>query len=259
MVMIQKKFQDEDSGLQEHVVNIYRCAKVVKGGRRFSFSALVVVGDGDGKVGIGYGKANEVPPAVEKAKKIAARNMEPVSLEGTTIPHRVAGRFRASKVVLVPAGGGTGVIAGAAVRAVLEAAGVHDVLTKAYGSTSPKNLVKATMDGLRRLRSHETVRALRNVDVPMDEKRIARIKHGQEKKALLAAAEAAKDTRAPSTPGSPAQPQTEQPKPEQPEVAGPVADVVAPAPLPEAAPEAASSSQAPPAEEAADDARGRAD
>jgi small subunit ribosomal protein S5 len=192
MARFQSRFQEEENGLQEHVVNIYRCAKVVKGGRRFSFSALVVVGDAQGRVGVGYGKANEVPPAVEKAKKIAAANMEPIALEGTTIPHRVVGHFGASKVVLVPAGAGTGVIAGASVRAVLEAAGVHDVLTKAYGSTSPKNLVQATMAGLRQLRTHEAVQDLRGVKLAMDEKRLARIKQAE---ARRAAAEAAEEAR----------------------------------------------------------------
>lgn len=165
----------EDDGFVENVVNIYRCAKVVKGGRRFSFSALVTVGDGAGKVGIGYGKANEVPPAVEKGRKIARAVMKPVNLDGTTIPHRVVGTFRSSKVVLVPAGRGTGVIAGASVRAVLECAGVHDVLTKAYGSTSPKNLVKATLNGLNQLRTPDTIRALRGVEIPISDRRRQRI------------------------------------------------------------------------------------
>ncbi|UCG34130.1 MAG: 30S ribosomal protein S5 [Phycisphaerales bacterium] len=192
MARFQSRFQEEENGLQEHVVNIYRCSKVVKGGRRFSFSALVVVGDTQGRVGVGYGKANEVPPAVEKAKKIAASNMEPIALEGTTIPHRVVGHFGASKVVLVPASAGTGVIAGASVRAVLEAAGVHDVLTKAYGSTSPKNLVQATMAGLRQLRTYEAVQDLRGVKLAMDEKRLARIKQAEARRAAIEAAEAAK-------------------------------------------------------------------
>ena len=162
---------DEDSQFIENVVDIYRCAKVVKGGRRFSFSALVTVGDGSGQIGIGYGKANEVPPAVEKARKIARNAMKSVVLDGTTIPHQVLGRYGASKVVLVPAGRGTGVIAGASVRAVLECAGVSDVLTKAYGSTSPKNLVKATLDGLNQLRSLSMIQKLRGVEVPISERR----------------------------------------------------------------------------------------
>jgi small subunit ribosomal protein S5 len=138
---------------------------VVKGGRRFSFAALVVVGDRQGHVGVGYGKANEVPPAVEKAVKAARKNLITVPLRGTTIPHRVMGRFGASKVILLPAGEGTGVIASASVRPVLELAGVKDVLTKSFGSTSPKNLVKATFEGLGMLRSAESVQGLRGVSV----------------------------------------------------------------------------------------------
>lgn len=156
----------EDSPYDDVLVKLYRCACVVKGGRRFSFGALVVVGDRRGRVGYGYGKANEVPPAVEKGVKQARRNLKPVSLRGNTIPHRVIGRFGASRVVLIPAAEGTGVIAGSAPRAVLELAGIKDVLTKVYGSTSPKNLVKATINGLLQLRSRELVERLRGVRVP---------------------------------------------------------------------------------------------
>lgn len=155
----------EDQGLGDVVVGIYRCAKVVKGGRRFSFAALVVMGDRRGRVGVGYGKSVEVPSAVEKGKKIASRNLFPVRLLGGTIPHRVLGKFGASRVMLVPAGPGTGVIAGASVRAVLELAGVKDVLTKSYGSTTPKNLVRATLDGLSQLVSREEVERLRGVSL----------------------------------------------------------------------------------------------
>lgn len=151
----------EEQPFEEEVVKVYRCATVVKGGRRFSFGALVVVGDRRGQVGVGYGKANEVPPAVEKAIKGARRAIVRIPLAGSTIPHRVIGQYGASKVVLVPASSGTGVIAGASARAVLELAGVRDVLTKSYGSTSPKNLVKATMEALRQLRDRERVEALR--------------------------------------------------------------------------------------------------
>ncbi|HOB75760.1 MAG TPA: 30S ribosomal protein S5 [Phycisphaerae bacterium] len=147
------------------VVRVYRCATVVKGGRRFSFGALVVVGDRHGKVGIGYGKANEVPSAVEKATKAARRAMISVKLNGTTIPHQVMGKYGASKVALIPAGEGTGVIAGASVRAVMELAGVKDVLTKCYGSTSPKNLVKAAFLALASLRSKDDVAKLRDVSI----------------------------------------------------------------------------------------------
>jgi small subunit ribosomal protein S5 len=151
--------------LIDKVVKIRRCAAVVKGGRRFSFTALVVVGDGRGKVGWGYGKANEVPPAVEKAVKDGTRNMVPIHLEGTTIPHTVKGQFGAASVVLVPASPGTGVIAGAAVRAVCEACGIHDILTKSFGSNNPTNLVKASIEALITLRSQSEVERLRGVSL----------------------------------------------------------------------------------------------
>jgi small subunit ribosomal protein S5 len=153
----------EEQTLEEVVVKIYRCATVVKGGRRFSFGSLVVVGDRNGHVGVGYGKSNEVPSSVEKGKKIATGAMRAVKLAGGTLPHRVIGRFGASKVVMVPASPGTGVIAGSSVRAVLELAGIKDVLTKSYGSNSPKNLVRATFNGLQQLVSREEVEQLRGV------------------------------------------------------------------------------------------------
>ena len=152
-----------DGGVDEIVVEINRCAKVVKGGRRFSFWALVVVGDRRGRVGAAYAKSPEVPPSVEKAKRAAARNMTSIKLVGGTIPHRVLGRFGASQVLLVPAGPGTGVIAGTSVRAVLELAGVRDILTKSYGSNSPKNLIRATLEGLKQLVSREEIERLRGV------------------------------------------------------------------------------------------------
>ena len=151
--------------LIDKVIKIRRCAAVVKGGRRFSFAALVVVGDGQGKVGRGYGKANEVPPAVEKALKDGGRNMMPVSMQGTTIPHVVQGHFGAAKVVMVPASPGTGVIAGTAVRSVCEACGIRDILTKSFGSTNPINLVKATIEALKTLRSQSEVERLRGVSL----------------------------------------------------------------------------------------------
>jgi small subunit ribosomal protein S5 len=151
--------------LIDKVVKIRRCAAVVKGGRRFSFTALVVVGDGNGKVGWGYGKANEVPPSVEKAVKDGTRNMVEVHLDGTTIPHEIKGRYGAAKVVLVPAGPGTGVIAGAAVRAVCEACGIQDILTKSFGTSNPINLVKATVDALQSLRTQSDVERLRGVSL----------------------------------------------------------------------------------------------
>ena len=153
----------EEQAIDEIVVKIYRCATVVRGGRRFSFASLVVVGDRQGQVGIGYGKAKEVPSSVEKAKKIALKAMVPIKLAGRTLPHRVIGKYGASRVVLVPASPGTGVIAGASVRAVLELAGLQDVLTKSYGSNSPKNLVRATFNGLLGLVNREDIERLRGV------------------------------------------------------------------------------------------------
>ena len=153
--------QQRDSG--ESVIQIRRCACVVKGGRRFSFAALVVTGDRSGRVGYGYGKAVEVPLAVEKATKSANRSMKPYSIVDGTIPHQVVGEFRASRVLLLPAKPGTGVIAGECVRLVLEAAGVTDILTKSFGSTNPLNLVKATFDALSQLQTREQVERLRGV------------------------------------------------------------------------------------------------
>jgi small subunit ribosomal protein S5 len=161
----KEAFAENEGGLEDTVVQIYRCSKVVKGGRRFSFGALVVVGDREGQVGIGYGKANEVPQAVAKAVAEARKSLKPVSLDGTTIPHRVEGRCGASRVLLIPASEGTGVIAGKKLRPLLELAGVHNVLSKAYGSTSPKNLIKAGLDALMKLRSAELVSRLRGVSL----------------------------------------------------------------------------------------------
>lgn len=156
---------EEESGLRDSVIQVYRCAKVVKGGRRFSFAALVAVGDGNGQVGLGYGKANEVPNAVEKGKADAIKNMIRVPMRGKTIPHQVIGRSGASQVILVPASEGTGVIAGKKLRPLFELAGIGDLLTKAYGSTSPKNLLKAGMAALKKLRTPEAIETLRGVKV----------------------------------------------------------------------------------------------
>lgn len=154
-----------DTQHPEKVVQIRRCACVVKGGRRFSFTSMVVVGDGNGRVGWGYGKAVEVPAAVEKATKAANRSLVRVPIVETTIPHQVVGRFRSSKVLLLPARPGTGIIAGDAVRAVVESAGYTDILTKSMGSNNPINLVKATFDALAQLRTRDMVARLRGVEL----------------------------------------------------------------------------------------------
>ncbi len=156
--------------LTDRVVHINRVAKVVKGGRRFSFSALVVVGDGKGHVGSGLGKANEVPEAIRKGIEHAKRNLIHIPLMNNTIPYEVIGRFGAAKVLLKPASEGTGVIAGAAIRAIAESAGIQNILTKALGSTNPHNLVKATFQGIGQLKNPEEVSERKREKAPENQK-----------------------------------------------------------------------------------------
>lgn len=157
--------EQKDGELQEKLVQVNRVAKVVKGGRIFGFTALTVVGDGNGRVGFGRGKAREVPAAIQKAMESARRNMIRVELNGDTLQYPVKARHGASKVYMQPASSGTGVIAGGAMRAVLEIAGVHNVLAKCYGSTNPVNVVRATVNGLKQMRSPEDVAAKRGLTV----------------------------------------------------------------------------------------------
>ena len=190
-----RRVVEENSQYEDNTIGVFRSAATVKGGRRFSFGSLVVVGDRRGKVGLGYAKANEVPPAIEKAKKDARKSLRTVTLQGGTIPHEVTGRAGASVVRLIPASPGTGVVAGSTVRAVLELAGVTDCMTKSYGSNNKKNLAKAVVAALESLRSKADVEALRGLEVgrtAVEEK----IERGGEKIAVGAAAEAGEDADA---------------------------------------------------------------
>lgn len=163
--MARRNFEEETKEFEERVVAINRVTKVVKGGRRFRFSALVVVGNKKGVIGFGTGKAAEVPDAIKKAIEHAKSNLITVPIVGTTIPHTVTGEFGAGKVFLKPASEGTGVIAGGAVRSIFELAGVNDILSKSLGSSTPINMVRATFEGLKQLRTAEQVAALRGIDV----------------------------------------------------------------------------------------------
>jgi len=174
---LRETMGDRESGrqLEERVIDIWRCACVVKGGRRFSFAAMAVVGDGNGMAGVGYGKAREVPAAIEKAVKDARKHMERFCIVNDTIPHETRGHFGSADVLLIPAMPGTGVIAGEAVRAVAESVGVKNLLSKSFGRNNAKNLVRATFNALRKLKSYEQIRELRGVDVEYRQTKAERV------------------------------------------------------------------------------------
>lgn len=172
--------------LTERVVSMARVAKVVKGGRRFSFNALTVVGDGQSYVGLGFGKAKEVPEAIRKSIEDAKKNVMKVRKKGNTIPHEVIGRFKSARVMLKPGAPGTGIIAGDSVRAVVELAGVHDILTKALGSSNPLNIVKATLDGLRQLGGVDEAKLRRGIPLPVLFGNYAKQRRDEKRKAVAA-------------------------------------------------------------------------
>ena len=189
--------RERDSEFAETVVHINRVAKVVKGGKNFSFSAVVVAGDGAGRVGYGTGKAREVPPAIQKASEQARKEMVKIPLVGGTVPHKIWGRWGATKVLLRPASPGTGVIAGGGVRAVMESAGIQDILTKSVGSRNPFNVVRATFDALHNLMTDEQVRRLRGVDFVgsgQESEPVEPAAEGEEKVDETVAVEAAAET-----------------------------------------------------------------
>lgn len=170
--------------LTERVVSMSRVAKVVKGGRRFSFNALTVVGDGQSYVGLGFGKAKEVPEAIRKSIEDAKKNVIRIRRKGNSIPHEVIGRFKAARVLLKPGSPGTGIIAGAAVRSIVELAGIQDILTKCLGSANPLNIVKATLDGLRQLGSIEEMKARRGIPLPVLFGNYAKMRRDEKRQAL---------------------------------------------------------------------------
>ncbi|MBL8035512.1 MAG: 30S ribosomal protein S5 [Leptospiraceae bacterium] len=185
--------------LTERVVSMARVAKVVKGGRRFSFNALTVVGDGQSYVGLGFGKAKEVPEAIRKSIEDAKKHVMRIKRKGSSIPHEVIGRFKSARVMLKPGAPGTGIIAGESVRAVVELAGIHDILTKALGSSNPLNIVKATLDGLKQLGSIEEMKARRGIPLPVLFGNYAKQRRDEKRKALAGAAQGAA-APAPSAP-----------------------------------------------------------
>lgn len=187
--------------LTERVVNMSRVAKVVKGGRRFSFNALTVVGDGQTYVGLGFGKAKEVPEAIRKSIEDAKKSVIKIRKKGNTIPHEVVGRFKSARVMLKPCGPGTGIIAGASVRAVVELAGIHDILTKAIGSTNPLNIVKATLDGLKQLGGIEEAKLRRGIPLPVLFGNYAAQRRDEKRKAM--ADKATAGAVAPAAPAAP--------------------------------------------------------